>query len=133
VNVDLTVWIVERRFAGKLLHRFKFVAPGTTFLVPGGAIDELRWEERMHRVAVAIHPSLLFSALDESAHESDIELTEHWNWTDRHIRLQTGAWGAACCIRCELAYRMLTRFASRRSFSAAQRTAAHEALGNVAS
>jgi hypothetical protein len=28
---------------------------------------------------VAIHRSLLLSALDESAHESDIELTEHWN------------------------------------------------------
>ena len=36
-------------------------------------------------MAVALHPSLLTSALDETAHESDIELTEHWNLTDPHI------------------------------------------------
>ena len=28
---------------------------------------------------MAIHPRLLVSALDETAHESDIELTEHWS------------------------------------------------------
>jgi AraC family transcriptional regulator len=32
---------------------------------------------------VAVHPSLLTGALDETAHKSDIELTEHW--TDPHI------------------------------------------------
>jgi hypothetical protein len=33
----------------------------------------------MRRIAVAIHPRLLVSALDETAQMSDIELTEHWN------------------------------------------------------
>jgi AraC family transcriptional regulator len=58
---------------------------GTTFLLPRGTIDELRWEGPTHRVAVAIHPSLLTNALDETAHESDIELAKHWNLTDPHI------------------------------------------------
>jgi len=34
---------------------------------------------------VAIHPRLLVSALDETAHESDIELTQHWNLIDPQI------------------------------------------------
>ena len=59
--------------------------PGTTFILPRGTVDELRWEGPTRRIAVAIHPSLLASALDESAHESDIELTEHWNLMDPHI------------------------------------------------
>jgi AraC family transcriptional regulator len=59
--------------------------PGTTFILPRGTVDELRWEGPTHRIAVAIHPSLLANALDEGAHESDIELTEHWNLTDPHI------------------------------------------------
>ena len=59
--------------------------PGTTFILPRGTIDEVRWGGPTHRVAVAIHPKLLANALDETAHESDIELTEHWNLTDQHI------------------------------------------------
>jgi AraC family transcriptional regulator len=42
-------------------------------------------EGSTHRIAVAIHSSLLASARDESAHESDVELTEPWNLTDPHI------------------------------------------------
>jgi AraC family transcriptional regulator len=45
----------------------------------------LRWGGPTHRIAVAIHPSLLVSALDETAHECNIELTEHWNLTDPNI------------------------------------------------
>ena len=59
--------------------------PGTTFILPRGTIDEVRWRGPTHRVAVAIHPSLLTDALDETAHESDIELIEHWNLSDPHI------------------------------------------------
>jgi AraC family transcriptional regulator len=59
--------------------------PGTTFILPRGTIDELRWAGPTHRIAVAIHPSLLVNALDETAHESDVELAEHWNLTDPHI------------------------------------------------
>lgn len=59
--------------------------PGTTFLLPRGTIDELIWKGSTHRVAAAIHPRLLVNALEETAHESEIELTEHWNLTDPHI------------------------------------------------
>ena len=59
--------------------------PGTTFILPRGTIDEVRWRGPTHRVAVAIHPSLLTGALDETAHEGDIELIEHWNLADPHI------------------------------------------------
>jgi AraC family transcriptional regulator len=58
---------------------------GTTFILPRGTVDELRWEGPTHRVAAAIHPTLLTKAMDETAHEKDIELTEHWNLTDPHI------------------------------------------------
>src|SRR6516165_176256 len=59
--------------------------PGTTFILPQGTIDELRWKGPTHRIVVAIHPSLLLNALDETAHERNIELTEHWNLTDQNI------------------------------------------------
>ena len=59
--------------------------PGTTFILPRGTIDEVRWRGPTDRVAVAIHPSLLTGALDETVHESDIELIEHWNLSDPHI------------------------------------------------
>jgi AraC family transcriptional regulator len=59
--------------------------PGTTFILPRGTVDELRWSGPTHRIAAAIHPTLLVNALDETAHERDIELTEHWNLTDPNI------------------------------------------------
>jgi AraC family transcriptional regulator len=59
--------------------------PGTTFILPRGTIDEVVWKGPTHRVAVAIHPRLLVSTLDETKHESDIELTEHWNLMDPQI------------------------------------------------
>lgn len=68
---------------GKTL-RFR-AAPGTTFVLPKGTIDELRWAGQTHRIAVAIHSSLLINALDETAHLREIELIEQWNATDRHI------------------------------------------------
>src|SRR6516165_9864530 len=60
-------------------------SPGTTFILPQGTIDELRWKGPTHRIAVAIHPSLLVNALDETAHECSIELIENWNLTDSNI------------------------------------------------
>src|SRR5215469_11330440 len=60
-------------------------SPGTTFILPQGTIDELRWAGPTRRLAVAIHPSLLVNALDETAHERDVELTEHWHLTDPNI------------------------------------------------
>ena len=59
--------------------------PGTTFILPRGTVDEIVWKGPTHRVAVAIHPRLLVSALDEIKHESDIALTEHWNLMDPQI------------------------------------------------
>jgi len=46
-------------------------SPGTTFILPRGTEDQLTWKGPTHRIAVAIHPRLLVSALDETAHESD--------------------------------------------------------------
>ena len=59
--------------------------PGTVFLLPRGTIDEVNWEGPTQRIAVTIHTSLLTHALEETAHQPDIELTEHWNLMDRHI------------------------------------------------
>ena len=59
--------------------------PGTTFILPQGTVDELKWEGPTHRIAVALHPRLLVSALDETVQDSDIELTEHWNLIDPQI------------------------------------------------
>jgi len=60
-------------------------SPGTTFILPQGTIDELRWKGATHRIAAAIHPNLLVNALDETAHERSIELTENWNLMDPNI------------------------------------------------
>lgn len=59
--------------------------PGTLFLLPQGTIDEVNWTGPTQRVAVAIHTHLLTHALEETAHHSEIELTEHWDLTDQHI------------------------------------------------
>ena len=59
--------------------------PGTIFLLPRGTVDEVNWAGPTHRIAVAIHRSLLTNSLDELSHETEIELTEHWNLIDRHI------------------------------------------------
>jgi AraC family transcriptional regulator len=73
----------EVRTRGKTLEFG--ASPGTTFILPRGTVDELTWGGPTRRIAVAIHPRLLVSALDETAHESDIELTEHWNLMDPQI------------------------------------------------
>jgi hypothetical protein len=44
------------QFAGK---------PGTTFILPRGTIDELRWGGPTRRIAVAFPPSLLVNALEK--------------------------------------------------------------------
>ena len=59
--------------------------PGTTFILPRGTIDELRWGGPTDRIVVAIHSNLLTGALDETNGRTDIEMTEHWNLTDRNI------------------------------------------------
>jgi AraC family transcriptional regulator len=59
--------------------------PGKVFLLPQGTVDEVNWLGATERMAVAIHPHLLTNALEETAHEANIEMTEHWELTDRHI------------------------------------------------
>jgi AraC family transcriptional regulator len=59
--------------------------PGTIFLLPRGTVDEVNWAGPTLRVAVAIHPQLLTAALDETAHEADVALREHWDLVDPHI------------------------------------------------
>jgi AraC family transcriptional regulator len=62
---------------------FEFSAnSGTIFVLPRGTVDEIRWSGPTHRIAAALHPRLLANALDETAHEREIELTEHWNLTN---------------------------------------------------
>jgi AraC family transcriptional regulator len=68
---------------GKML-RFD-AGPSTTFILPQGTIDEARWAGPTHRIAAALHSSLLVTATEEIAHQRDIELTEHWNLTDANI------------------------------------------------
>jgi AraC family transcriptional regulator len=101
-------------------------APGTTFILPQGTIDELRWKGSTHRIAVAVHPSLLVNALDETAHERNIELTEHWNLTDQNIvavlramtaDLDTGSPAGRLygeCLANALAVYLLNRYTVRR-------------------
>ena len=60
-------------------------SPGTLYILPRGTADEIRWGGPTRRIAVSINPRLLTNALDESMGVADIELTEHWNLTDRHI------------------------------------------------
>jgi len=48
-------------------------------------VDEVNWAGPTHRMPVAIHPRLLTNALDETTHETDIELMEHWHLVGRHI------------------------------------------------
>jgi AraC family transcriptional regulator len=64
--------------------------PGTIFLLPRGTVDEVNWAGPTHRVALAIHPRLLTGALEETAHQSDIELREHWDLVDPHISALVG-------------------------------------------
>jgi AraC family transcriptional regulator len=59
--------------------------PGTLFLLPRGTVDEVNWLGPTQRVAVAIHTTLLAHALEETAHQSEVELTEHWDLMDGHI------------------------------------------------
>jgi AraC family transcriptional regulator len=61
-------------------------SPGTTFLLPRGTVDEINWMGPTKRVAVSLRPRLLTKVLEETAHQTDIELSEHWDLRDRHIK-----------------------------------------------
>jgi AraC family transcriptional regulator len=59
--------------------------PGTIFLLPRGTVDQVNWAGPYQGIVVAIHPRLLTNLLDETAHESNVELTERWDLIDEHI------------------------------------------------
>ncbi len=59
--------------------------PGTTFILPRGTVDEIRWEGPTRRLAVAIDPDLLAGASNETMGREDVELVEHWALVDPHL------------------------------------------------
>ena len=59
--------------------------PGTIFLLPRGTVDEVNWTGPTQRVIVNIRTNLLTHALEETSHQTEVELKEHWDLTDRHI------------------------------------------------
>jgi AraC family transcriptional regulator len=66
--------------------KFEFDAgPGTTFILPRGTVDELRWKGPTRRITVAINEKLLIDAVGESRCERGVELTEHWNLADSNL------------------------------------------------
>jgi AraC family transcriptional regulator len=108
-------------------------APGTIFLLPRGTVDEIRWRGATQRITVAINEKLLINAIDETSHERDVELVEHWNLKDPHIvavlhamrtDLKAGSpagrlYGEA--LADALAVYMIRRYAVRRYSSIAKR------------
>ena len=60
-------------------------AEGTIFILPRGTVDEINWMGPTKRVAVSLCPRLLTDVVEETAHKTDIELSEHWDLRDRHI------------------------------------------------
>ncbi len=84
VHVVLEGHVRYRVFTSGKELKFR-AGPGTIFVLPRGTIDEITWSGSTHRLAAALHPRLLTNALEETAQESDIELTEHWNLTDPNI------------------------------------------------
>ena len=55
------------------------------FLLPPGTVGEVNWAGPTHRMALAIHPRLLTGAFEETAHQDDIALREHWDLVHPHI------------------------------------------------
>jgi AraC family transcriptional regulator len=62
-------------------------SPGTIFLLPPGTEDEVHWAGQIDHLVVAIRPRFMANALEETAHENQVELTEHWNLVDGHISM----------------------------------------------
>lgn len=47
--------------------------PGTTFILPKGTVDEVRWKGPTQRLTAAIDEKLLIGAIDEASDERDID------------------------------------------------------------
>ncbi len=59
--------------------------PGTIFLLPHGTQDEVHWAGPIDHLVVSLHPRHLAQSLEETEHETEVELTEHWNLIDGHV------------------------------------------------
>jgi AraC family transcriptional regulator len=59
--------------------------PGTILLLPRGTEDEQHWAGPIDHLGVAVHPRFIAKSLEETAHETEVEMTEHWNLVDGHI------------------------------------------------
>jgi AraC family transcriptional regulator len=67
-------------------RNFRYASrPGTIFLLPQGTEDEVHWAGPGDHLVAAVHPRLIAQSLEETAHETEVELAEHWNLTDGHI------------------------------------------------
>ena len=76
VNYEVTQRGQTRRFIAQ---------PGTICLLPRGSEHEVNWLQETQHVVLALKPCLLSNALEETVHENNIELREHWDLIDRHI------------------------------------------------
>jgi AraC family transcriptional regulator len=65
-------------------RRFDAV-PGTTFILPRGTVDEVRWQGPTRRLAVALDSGLLAEAAGEARGREDVEIAEHWDLVDPHL------------------------------------------------
>jgi len=61
------------------------IGPGTIELIPRGGRDQVWWGGASARVVVTLHPRLLTQAIEETAHQDDVELIQHMDLRDRHI------------------------------------------------
>jgi AraC family transcriptional regulator len=59
--------------------------PGTILLLPRGTEDEQHWLGPIVHLGLALHPRVIAQSLEETAHETEVEMTEHWNLVDGHI------------------------------------------------
>jgi AraC family transcriptional regulator len=67
-------------------RNFRYASrPGTILLLPRGTEDEQHWAGPIDHLVVAVHPRLIAQSLEETAHETEVEMTEHWNLIDGHI------------------------------------------------
>jgi AraC family transcriptional regulator len=59
--------------------------PETIFLLPQGTEDAVHWAGPIDHLVVSLHPRRLAQTLEETSHQTEIELTEHWDLVDEHI------------------------------------------------
>jgi len=71
-------------------RNLRFIRVRHNLLLPRGTVDEVNWTGPTQRTAVEIHTNLLTHALEETAHQTEIELTEHWIYRPAHFCIAGG-------------------------------------------